>query len=389
MIAWTTSLALLLVAAASAVAQPVVVGAVGSETGSHAAAAAPYRNALFLWREEINAAGGLLGQPVELRLADDGSEGARAGAAAAELLRGGASVLIGPFGSAATIAAIAEAERAKRVMLNAGGPSAQVHRRAPRYVFQTIHPYSAYAEGIVQTAAAARAKALYILGRDDGASREMAEAAQAQALKLGLKVVLLDFYGRTNGDFLPQIYKAMGYDSDAWIAFGDARDAADMIKTFKRHGFAPQFFYVRGAAEPRFIELVGQDAEFTLASVDYDPRQTTAGNASFVRAYRERWSVPPNAAAAAGYAAGQVLAAAVARAGTVEPEKLRAALAALRADTVLGSYRVDPATGTQIGMQPVVVQIERGRPEPVWPEALARGRAVKPYPQWNDRQVLE
>ena len=100
-------------------------------------------------------------------------------------------------------------------------------------------------------------------------------------------------------------------------------------------------------------------------------------------------SAPPNTAAAAGYAAGQVLAAAVAAAGTAEPEKLRAALAALRADTVLGSYRVDPATGTQLGMQPVVVQIERGRPEPVWPEALARGREVKPYPQWNDRQVIE
>src|SRR6185503_18184257 len=161
MIAWTTSLLALLAATASALAQPVVVGAVVSETGSHAAAAAQYRNALLLWQEEINAAGGLLGQPVEVRLADDGSEGARAAEAYAELVREGAGVLIGPYGSAATLAAVAEAERLKRVMLNAAGPSTQVHKRAPRYVFQTVAPYSAYPDGVLRAAAAARLKSLY------------------------------------------------------------------------------------------------------------------------------------------------------------------------------------------------------------------------------------
>ena len=45
-----------------------------------------------------------------------------------------------------------------------------------------------------------------------------------------------------------------------------------MVKTFKQHGYAPQLFFARRAAEPAFVAAVGQDAEFTLAEVEYDPR---------------------------------------------------------------------------------------------------------------------
>jgi len=241
----------------------------------------------------------------------------------------------------------------------------------------------AYPDGVLRAAAVARLKSLYILGRDDAASREMAEAAQLQAARLGLRVAKLDIYPRSLSDFLPQIYEAMGADADAWIAFGDARDAAEMVKTFKRHGFAPGFFYARGAVDPRFIERVGQDAELTLASAEYDPRLPLPGNASFARAYRVKWSLPPGPLAAAAYAAGQVLAAAVVRAGSAEPEKLRATLATLEVDTVLGTYRVDRATGAQLGMQPTLVQIVRGRAEPV------KDYVVKPYPQWSERVPLQ
>ena len=60
---------------------PLVVGAVVSQTGAHAAAAAEYRKGLELWRDEGNADGGILGRAIELHVLDDGSEAVRAGAA--------------------------------------------------------------------------------------------------------------------------------------------------------------------------------------------------------------------------------------------------------------------------------------------------------------------
>jgi branched-chain amino acid transport system substrate-binding protein len=216
----------------------------------------------------------------------------------------------------------------------------------------------------------------------------MGDAVQAQARKLGIGRVELEVYAGGTADFLPQLYRAMGVNADAWIAFGDARDGADMLKTLKRHGYVPRIFYLRGSIDPHFISLVGQDAEFILGSKEYDARFPTAGNAKFVQAFSAKWSAPPGPLAAAAYAAGSVLAAAVRRAGTVDAQKLRGVLASLEVETVLGPYRVDPASGAQVGMKPVLMQIVKGRPQPVWPWPLAGDRALAPFVSWTERQRL-
>jgi branched-chain amino acid transport system substrate-binding protein len=389
MTAWITSAALFLCVTLAAAQEAVVVGAVVSQTGAHAGPAAEYRNGLILWQQEINAAGGLLGRKVDLRLKDDGSEAARAGPAYAELMEQGAQVLIGPYGSAATLTASSEAERAQRVLLNAAGPSGQVHKRSPRYVVQTAPPNIAYAEGVLELARKSGVESLYILGRDDATSREMAEAALAQSARYGFPQVKLAIYPATTNDFLPQLYEAMAMHADAWLAFGETRDGADMVKTLKRHGYVPKLLYARSSPDPRFIQLVGQDAEHVLGSKEYDARFARAENARFVKAYTTKWSSVPGALAAAAYTAGTVLAAGAARAGSVDGAKLRAALGELELDTLLGRYRIDPASGAQVGMQPVAVQIVAGRAQPVWPQELAGGREVEPFVAWAERTVME
>jgi|1185.fasta_scaffold15575_2 branched-chain amino acid transport system substrate-binding protein len=389
MTGWITSFVVLWACLGVATAQDaIVVGAVVSESGAHAGAAAEYRQGLLLWQDDTNAAGGLLGRRVELRLKDDGSEAVRAGPAYAELIEGGAQVLIGPYGSAATLTASSEAERGRRVLLNAAGPSSLVHKRAPRYVVQTSPPYVAYGEGVLELARKSGAESLYILGRDDAASREMAEAALALSSDLGFRQVKLAVYSGTTNDFLEQLYEAMRVQADAWIAFGEVRDGADMVKTLKRHGFVPKMLYARASAEPGFVQLVGQDAEHVLGSKEYDPRFDRGDNARFVKAYRAKWSAAPGALAAAAYTAGTVLAAAAVAAGSVEADKLRAALAKIEVDTLLGRYRIDPATGLQVGMQPAVVQRIEGRLQPLYPDALAGGREPAPFAPWAGRKII-
>ena len=378
MTGWITSALFLL--ASGAAAQPLVVGAVISETGAHAAAAADYRKGLLLWAEQAK---------VDLRLKDDASEAAKTGLAYAELIADGAQVLIGPYGSAATLTGSAEAERARRVLLNAAGPSGVVHKRQPRYVFQTAPPYTAYADGVLAVARAAHAESLYIVARDDAGSREMGEAALNLARKLGFQQVDLDIYTAGTVDFLPQLYKAMSRHADAWIAFGEARDGGDMVKTLKRQGYEPRVLYVRASPDPRFIQRIGQDAEFILGSKEYDARFPTPGNESFVKAFNAKWSAAPGPLAAAAYAAGTVLAEGLRRAGTADSAKLRAVLAAMEVDTVLGRYKVDPANGAQIGMKPAVTQMVRGHAQPVWPEALAGERELLPFMSWAEREIIK
>ena len=379
MIGWITS-ALFLVAVATAQEKPLVVGAVVSETGAHAAAAADYRKGLLLWAEQAK---------VDLRLKDDASEAAKTGPAYAALIADGAQVLIGPYGSAATLTGSAEAERVRRVMLNAAGPSGQVHKRQPRYVFQTSPPYTAYADGVLAIAREAKAESLYIVARDDAGSREMGEAALNLARKMGFKKVDLEIYSAGTVDFLPQLYKAMGAHADAWIAFGEPRDGGDIVKTLKRQGYEPRMLYVRDSPDPRFRQRIGQDAEFILGSKGYDARFPTAGNEEFVKAFKAKWSATPGPLAAAAYAAGTVLAEGVRRAGSAESAKLRVALSSLEMDTVLGHYKVDPATGAQIGMKPPVTQTVGGRAQPIWAAELAGDRKLLPFMSWAEREILK
>ena len=355
------------------------MGAAVSRTGAQAELGADYAKGLELWRDEVNAGGGLLGRRVELRLLDDGSQAVRARELYARLIGAeGADLLIGPYGSAATLVAAAEAERARRVLINGAGPASAVHGRAPRYVFQSAIRYAAYGAGALELAAEAGYRRLFILARDDAASRDMAESTHSAALK-DFTVAPLEIYRGGMTDFAAQVAKARAARAETWIAFGDVRDAAEMVKTFKRLDYAPAFFFARGAAHPRFIHFLGQDAEFAVGVVEFDARTNEAARA-FAKAFSAKWSMQPPLPAAEGHAAGTVLAAAVRSAGTLDQEKLRSTLAALEVPTALGVYKVAPENGMQIGARPALVQIRVGYPE--------IGPPLLPYPQWDERALI-
>jgi len=387
MTSWTIrALALLAVAAGPALGQvpPLVIGASLSETGVLADLAGEYKKGVLLRQEQINRGGGIAGRKVDLKVLDDASDAIQVGKLYLELIRNArADALLGPYGSAAALMAAAEAESARRVLVNGAAPSRAVQKRSPRYVFQAGIPYASYGLAPLQVAKAAGVRSVFIIARDDLAAREMAEGAREAALKLGFELGEVQVHPAATLDFALQIDKARAAGAQAWLAFGEARDAAEMVKSFKRMHYAPRIFYARGAADPRFIGYVGQDAEYTLASVEYDPRLPTPGNGEFVKAFSERWSGSPGAPAAEGHSAGTVLGDALRRAGT-DSSKLREALASAGIPTVMGEYRVDPKTGEQVGTKAALVQIVKGTPQLVSPTPGVV-TAAAPYPQWEER----
>lgn len=368
--------------------QAITVGAALPETGILADLATDLRKALLLWQEEVNAAGGLLGRRVELRLLDDRSESLDSPKFYEQLIRDEkVDLLIGPFGSAATLGAAAVAERSRRVMINATGAARAVHRRGYRYVFQTVAPLGSYGTGALELARAQGLKRLVLLARDDPTSREMAARAREEATALGFTAGEVAVHSAGATEFTTQVASARAAGAEAWIAFGLAQDAAEMVKSFRKLGYAPRLFVAQGAADPDFIRRVGQDAELAVGISAYERRAATRGNAQFAQAYAKKWSAEPGAVAAEGYAAAKVLEEAVRRAGTTDPEKLREALAALEHETPLGPYRVE-RSGAQVGARPLLVQILRGRREIVWPEVLATAKP-QPYAGWEARKPLK
>ena len=369
-------------------AAPIVVGAAMPLSGILADVGADFRKALLLWQEEVNAGGGLLGRRVELLVLDDLSAAGAAGKLYEQLiLEHKADLLIGPLGSAASLGAAAVAERNRRILMNATGAARSVHRFGFRYVFQTSAPLSAYGAGALELARGLGVKRVVLLAREDPNAREMAARARDEALATGLAAAEVELYPQGSTDFAPQVARARNAGAEGWIAFGLPQDAAEMVKSFRRLGFAPRLFVAQGAADSDFIRRLGQDAEFAVGISPYERRATTRGNAQFVQGYARKWSAEPGHIAAEGYAAAKILEEAVRSTGSLETEKLRDALAALETETPLGRYKVE-RSGAQTAARPLLVQVLKGRREIVWPEALAVAK-LQPYPAWEARKPLK
>jgi branched-chain amino acid transport system substrate-binding protein len=256
-----------------------------------------------------------------------------------------------------------------------------VHRSVLRYVFQTATPLSAYGAGALELARGLGIKRVVLLARDDPGAREIAARVQEGAVATGLAAAHIEIYGQGATDFTPLVQRARAAGAEGWIAFGLPQDAAEMVKNFRRLGFAPRLFVAQGASDPDFIKRVGQDAEYAVGISAYERRAATRGNSQFVAAYAKKWSAEPGLLAAEGYAAAKVLEEAVRRAATLDTDKLRESLAALETETPLGAYKVD-RSGAQLAARPLLLQVQRGRREIVWPEALATAK-LQPYPAWE------
>ncbi len=378
-------LAFLAALAVPALAQerPIVIGLTMAQTGLLADLGASYSRGLALWLEEANASGGSLGRRFELRIRDDKSAANGVEALYERLVtEDKVDVLLGPVGSAATLPAMAVAEQRRRMLINATGVDTALLKRGNRYTYHVPAAAQDYGTHILPLFRQSDAKRVLLFDNDDsGMGARLRE--DAKLLGLPLEVAGTGFVG----DTLTIIEQARKRGIDAVIVTGAPGDAADVVKAMKKAAFAPRIIIASGARHPEFVRLVGQDAEYVVGVVQYSPAQRTPGNAAFVAAYRAKHKQAPDFFAACAYAAGKVLEAGLREAGTTDSEKLREALLRIRVDTPLGAHEAGK-DGAQAGARPVLMQMQKGRREIVWPESAATAKPVVPYPAWSARTLL-
>jgi branched-chain amino acid transport system substrate-binding protein len=370
---------------AAALSQPpVLIGGSVAQSGLLADLASGYIKGLELWQEDVNARGGLAGRRVELRLFDDAS-GARRAAELTEVLiaEDKVDLLVGPFGSPATLAAAVVADRERRIMLNATGAAPGIHKKTLRYVFQLPPSSGEQVLPVLKLAAMLGARTITVFaGRGAGAGlgrlREEAKLAG---------VALIESGGLPAPVLKPPNYPPLIAKIDpksVLLAFDEVPRLADLLREMKLAGFRPGAFVAPNALHPDYIKRVGMDAEYSIGLSFWEPRARTPGNAQFVRSFQVKHKQLPDSNAASGWAAGQLLEAAIARAGSIETAELRDALARLETETVLGAYKVDE-NGAQLAATTMLVQIQKGRREVIWPEAYRSAEAILSPPAWNRR----
>ena len=382
-----TSLSLLAaLAAPAAAADTVKIGIALSQTGNLADSAKHYWRGIELWRDQVNAQGGLLGKKVEFVTYDDRSDAATAARLYERLITSdNVDLLVSTIGSAQAATATAVAEKHKRLMINGGGASEAIQQRGFKYIFQTAARISAYVDGIDPLMKKYGMKSMAFVSRDYGAARDMEKTLKTMAEKNGVKIVMSEYFPSGNVDFSSQIARARQLKPDLWVSVGYPNEAIEMVRQFHASNYMPKAFVHNGVAQEDFLKSTGKDGESAIGMSLYEPSLKTKGNAEFVQAFKKQYGYEPGYYSSFGYVAVTVLEAAVKKAGSFDQEALRKVLTELKMDTIMGKHEVDPATGMQLGIKGLLVQVIDGKREVVWPDELKTADAKVPAPAWDAR----
>jgi branched-chain amino acid transport system substrate-binding protein len=366
--------------------KPIRVGVALSQSGNLADSAKLYYNGVELWRDQVNARGGLLGRPVELVVYDDRSDPATAARLYEKLITDdNVDLLFGPWGSGSAATASAVANKHNRVFFNSGGASEQIQERGFKYIFQTAAPISAYVAPIGPLAAKHNLKTIAFFGRDYPAARDMAKSIKVLADKQGIRILTTEFFPAGITDFSSMIAQARQMQPDIWVSVGYPNEAIEMVRQMKASNYLPKVFIHNGVSIEDFLKASGKDGDYAFGMSLYEPTLKTKGNAEFVKAFEAKYKSPPGYYSAFSYGGATVMEEAVKKAGSLDQDKLRAVLGTLEMDTVMGHHKVDPQTGKQVGQTGLIVQVRDGKREIVAPEALKTQDAVVPMPAWNKR----
>ena len=375
-------------AAAAPTGDPIRIGASVSTTGSNGRTGLYQQEAYQLWEAQKNAAGGLLGRPVEMVIYDDQSDPTTGSRLYEKLItEDEVDLVLGPYASGVTLAVAQITERYGYPLLVAGASAGEIWDSGFQYVFGVYSIAQDYFKDIVLNIAPAQGYTTAAVIYEDAVfPMSTGQGAVAHCEEAGIEVVLEESYPQKATDVSSVLTRIRDLNPDMLIGGSYLPDSVLIVRQAKELDLNPKLYaFSVGAAQPDFVETLGEDANWVLGPSMWEPEIETEGNADFFAAYQEMHNREPDYHAATGYAGGQILEQAVTNVGELDLDALRDELLALTMPTILpGEYKVDE-TGKQIGHIPLTVQWQAGEKVLVAPDDLKTGDLDLPTPAWGER----
>jgi len=374
------------IAAATADAKDIVVGTSVALTGKYARTGQEQLQGFEMWVDEVNARGGLLGRKVRLVHYDDESK-PETGAKLYEKLITDDKVdlLIGPYSSDVTMAASTVAEKHGMPMVSSGASASEIWERGYKNIFGLYTPANTYMDQILEFAKSKGLKRVALIYENTAFPIDVGNGVKAAAKRLGMEVVFEEEYGKASTDFASMIIRMKAKKPDVIVGGSYLPDSTAFMRQAKENRlYAPIFAFAVGPALPDFGKNLGPDAEGVMGNSQWEPDLKLPGVKEFAAKYKAKYGHEPPYHAGGGYGTGQVLEAAVKKAGSVDPAKVRKALYDLDIVTTFGRYKVD-ATGKQIGKPGYTIQWLKGERELVLPGDVATAKIEYPFKDWAKR----
>ena len=367
--------------------RPVMrVGCTASQTGSYAELGKDQLQGVMMWAEDLNARGGLLGHRVEIVAYDDGSDPTRSAELYERLVtEDGVDLLIGPYGSDITHAASTVAERHGIPMVAGGAAAEDIWMRGYRNVFQIDAPAGLYMDLPMRFAHEQGLTRVALVFADSDFPVQVARGVRELARAYGMTIVFDESYPEAQTEFTDLARRMAAGQPEVLLGGTYLEDSIGLVKAVKAAGLSPKIFALTvGPAQRRFGEALGPDAEGIMGLVAWMRSGHVPMAYDFSYRYKQRFDSNAAAQAAYGYAAGQVLEAAVRLADTLDREAIRGQLRTMKFRSLLGHYRVDE-TGAQMAKRTYVMQWQDGYRLLVLPETIQDAPVRYPFVPWSQR----
>lgn len=294
--------------------EPIRVGFVAQLTGVQAELGVQERNGAQLAVEEINAAGGINGRPIELIIRDDLGTPEGAQTADRELIGTGVVAIIGHATSAQTIAGLTVTESAHIVMLSPTATTPELSGKDDyffRVAYSLTHRAQALAQHIYQSRNITRIAS--ICDTDNTAySKAFLEAFMDKYRSLGGKVTSeIDFSSKAQPDFTPLVTQLQADGPDGLLIIAADIDTALIAQRARLMDWQIPLFTTSWAQTETLINNGGQAVEGLEVEIANTLNEQTPDYVDFKTRYRARFGQDPSFGATLGYEAAKVLAAAL------------------------------------------------------------------------------
>src|SRR3954453_21121978 len=372
--------------------EPIVVGISLPLTGDFSQPGGEAKKGYEIWRDQVNADGGLLGRQVELKITDDASNQDTVVTDYTKLItQDKVDLLLGTFSSLLNFPASAVAEKNGMLYVEPAGGAPKMFDRGFKRLFfaqQATAPHQpdVFVDYIKSLPEDQRPKTAAYPTQDDPFTTPVIESMQQQLEALGVQTVYTTTYPADATNF-QTIASAIATAKPDLIAQGAVfEDGVGLVRSLQQLNYSPKMLFQTSAPSNagQYSEGIGvANTEGIFYTVSWDQNAKTPKNTDFVSGYKAAYAnADPAEDAADAYAAAEVLQTAVTSVGSLDQAKIRDWLHANALQTILGPLSWK-ATGEPIG-QFLLAQWQSGKAQVVAPSSAATSQTVvNPKPDWK------
>lgn len=320
-------------AAARLTGEPIRIGAIYALSGNNAAIGTNILRGIDFAVEDINAAGGVGGRPIEIIRGDTQGDSKVARSVAERLItQEKVHAIVGCHQSTLTEIVFEVCEQYKIPMITAISTVDSISSHNYEYCFRLCPMNSLYLENMFMymrdqaEKTGNEVKTIAVFADDSMIGQEAIRCAEIYAPQYGMEIVEKIQYRQGAAELTDEILALKEADADAVLAESYVSDAILLMKTMQEQNYQPPILIAKanGFADPSFIPATEGISEGLTSVVEWNPDLTRGQDIN--KRFKEIFGIDMNGHSAEAYTAVWTFKTAFEQAGTDDGEAVKNAL---------------------------------------------------------------